>query len=320
MKRRLKPTLSRPVDFEAFWLRTKDELSRVESVIRREPLPQTEDPRLTHERIAFRSLGNAPIEGYLIRWPGDEKRPYVVHGHGYGSECDVQWGWARAGLNVVGVNVRGYGGSTEALKNPSRWGKILTGIETPETSFLRGAVCDCMRAAQVAERILGPCATRAVMHGASFGGALALIAEACLQVAALLVIGVPTLGWAEGRNFLVRSGSGAEVIRYLEDRPESSEDVMLVLRYFDPVNFAPLVKCPALVGVGLADDVVPADTVYAVANHLGGPHEIMEFPYSHSEHPQEVLWEKFEARWLELALRGDREISSSAGTPDGAAP
>jgi len=62
------------------------------------------------------------------------------------------------------------------------------------------------------------------------------MAEALFGASDLLVVGVPTFGWAEGRYFLVKSGSGAEIARYLDARPEDSEDVMLVLRYFDAMN------------------------------------------------------------------------------------
>ena len=79
---------------------------------------------------------------------------------------------------------------------------------------------------------------------------------------------------------------------------------MLVLRYFDTVNFADRITCPTLVGLGLKDHVVPAKTVYAIANHLKGPHELMEFPVSHSDHPEEQLWQRFEAKWIELAIDG----------------
>ena len=37
---------------------------------------------------------------------------------------------------------------------------------------------------------------------------------------------------------------------------------------------------------------------------LGGPREVMELPVSHTEHPEEKLWERFEAYWLRLALEG----------------
>jgi cephalosporin-C deacetylase len=49
---------------------------------------------------------------------------------------------------------------------------------------------------------------------------------------------------------------------------------------------------------------VPAQTVLAIAAHLGGPHELMRFPVSHSGSPEERRWRAFERRWLELALTG----------------
>jgi hypothetical protein len=41
-----------------------------------------------------------------------------------------------------------------------------------------------------------------------------------------------------------------------------------------------------------------------VANHLPGPHEIMQFPVSHSELREEQHWDRFEAAWLRLAIEG----------------
>jgi hypothetical protein len=104
------------------------------------------------------------------------------------------------------------------------------------------------------------------------------MAEFLLRVADLLVVAVPSFGWVEGRRFLVKEGSGEEINTFLEAHPEREEELMTVLSYFDPMNFAGEVHCPTLVGVGLVDDVVPAPTVYAIADHLGGPREVVELP------------------------------------------
>jgi cephalosporin-C deacetylase len=79
---------------------------------------------------------------------------------------------------------------------------------------------------------------------------------------------------------------------------------MVVLSYFDPMNFAVDIRCPTLVGLGLEDDVVPAPTVYAIANHLTGPREVVRLPVSHTDRPEEKLWDRFEAYGLRLATRG----------------
>jgi cephalosporin-C deacetylase len=297
------PPLKRAPDFESFWEKTRVELGRVAANASLYPL-ESEDPALGYERLDFDSLGGARVSGYAIRWKEGVPRPLVVDSHGYEGELEPKWHWARAGVSVVGVEARGYGRSKGALQSPSPWGYVLTGIESPEEHVLRGAVCDYVRAVEVGREILGASVLRMVLHGASFAGGLAVMAESILQAADLLVVAVPSFGWAEGRRLLVKEGSGAEINRYLEAHPGREEDLMLVLSYFDPTNFAGDIRCPTLVGLGMEDDVVPAPTVHAIADRLGGPHEVMELPVSHTERPEEKLWERFEAYWLRLALEG----------------
>jgi cephalosporin-C deacetylase len=294
--------LSRPADFFGFWSGTVEELARVPAATRLEGAATRGGTRL--ERLWFTSLGGATIGGYLLRSEGGEPRPLVVHGHGYGGQVTPRWSWARAGCDVVGVDVRGWGRSSVAVPVPSPWGWVLTGCQSPERSVLRGAVCDYLRAVQVGRHLL-PDATRLVLEGTSLAGGLALMAEALAGVADLLAIAVPSFGWAEGRRLLASAGSAAEINRYLARRPEhAAEDLMVVLRYFDPVNFAGQVVCPTLVGVGMVDEVVPAPTVLAISDRLGGPHELLRFPVSHSDAPEGGRWWRFERRWLELARSG----------------
>lgn len=94
-------------------------------------------------------------------------------------------------------------------------------------------------------QLLGGVVTRTVLHGMSFAGGLVLMAQGLDAVADLLVVAYPTFGWAEGRRFLARAGSAAEIEQFLRRSPEhAAEDVMVVLRYFDPINFAEWVRCP----------------------------------------------------------------------------
>jgi cephalosporin-C deacetylase len=304
MRREFKPHLQRPGDFDLFWHSTRMQLERFDPQIERSPMENQASHRLKGELVRFTSLGRARVTAYFIHWPDTEPRPLIIHSHGYGGRCEARWDWAERGFNVLGVDIRGFGLSADALPKPSRWGYVLTGIEAPETSVLRLAVCDYMQAVRVAKTLCANRISRTLLQGVSFAGGLALMSESVLQTADLLAAGVPTFGWAEGRNFFVRSGSGAEISAYLDMRPELTDDVMLVLSYFDTVSFADRVLCPTLIGLGLHDEVVPAKTVYAIANHLSGPHEIMEFPVSHSDHPEEQLWGRFEAKWMELAAQG----------------
>jgi cephalosporin-C deacetylase len=312
MRERVKPDLVRPLDFDEFWAETLRELGQSRpNLLRTQATAVGEVPQsrigLDFHDLAFDSLDGARIHGYYVCGPGD--RNTIVHSHGYGSEYKVRWDWAQAGLNVLGVDIRGHGRSTSALANRSRHGYVLTGVQSPETSVLRGAVCDYIRAVEVAQYLQAldqpdNIGAQLTLHGVSFAGGLALMAEALTQTANVLAIGVPTFGWVTGRHFYASAGSGGEVRNYLAAHPEFTHDASLVLSYFDAMNFAGQVRCPTLVGLGLIDDVVPAKTVFAIANHLGGPHKVMQFPISHSEHPDEALWQKFDQRCVELALDG----------------
>lgn len=304
MGNEIRPALSRPPDFEWFWAKTCEELNAIDPELRRRPVTEASRPGLELSQLTFRSLGGVEVTGYSIGWQDDQPRPLVVHSHGYGSQCDLHWHWAKRGYNVAGIDIRGFGRSAAAATH-SRWGYVLTGIASPETSILRGAVCDYLRMMKVGRDLFADRTTRHVAYGFSFAGGIALMAEALYGKSDLLVVGVPTFGWAEGRYFLVKSGSGAEVAQYLTARPEAAEDTMLVLRYFDAMNFAGMIACPTLIGLGLQDPVVPADTVYSIANHLTVPCEIMEFPVSHTALPEERRWADFELRWLRLGLGKD---------------
>jgi cephalosporin-C deacetylase len=296
--------LTRPSDFWSFWAKTRAELEKIPLDVSREPF-WTQDPALLFEGLSFCSLGGARISGYAIRWRDNVERPLVVHGHGYGGGLEFMWHWARRGVNVLGVEVRGYGRSKEALATRSPYGYILTGVESPEGHVLRGTVCDYARAVEVGRELLGSRTSRMVLQGASFAGGLAVMVEGLLGISDLLVVSVPSLGWVEGRRSLASGGSGREIRRYLEEYPEREEAVMNVLSYFDSMNFAPEIYCPTIVGVGVADNVVPAPNVYAIAEHLAGPYEVVTWPASHASLPEEDFFrERFEAYWLRLANEG----------------
>lgn len=302
MRRTVRPDVNRPPDFAEFWSSTRAHLDAVDPATEVLDHSVGADGAVTLSHLEFASLHGVRVRGYLLGQPGS--RPLVVHSHGYGSQCEIRWDWAAQGVNVLGVDIRGFGMSADSIAPTARAGYVLTGIQSPETSIMRAAVCDYARALQVGPQLLRGQVTRLVAHGISFAGGLALMAEALLHVVDVLVVGVPTFGWADGRFFYAALGSGAEISSYVARHPQSAEDVALVLRYFDSMNHAADVTCPTLVGLGLDDDVVPANTVYAIANHLGGPHEIMEFPVSHSDHPDEQLWQAFDDRCVSLARFG----------------
>ncbi|MEM1262790.1 MAG: alpha/beta fold hydrolase [Pseudomonadota bacterium] len=299
--RAFKPLRQEPAEFDALWQATLLSLDQTAP----EPLSQRSAPPrpgLTLDRLSFTSLGGEPILGYLMSHDDGEQRPLVVHTHGYNSQYDIMLEWALAGYHVCGIDVRGHGRS--ASRPRSSDGYVLTGIDTPQTSILRGAVMDVVQAIRVARLLLSWRVARTVLQGFSFGGALAVMAGALVSDLDLVVAGQPTLGWHAERVRLAEAGSSLELRRFLDAAPHRASQVNATLAYYDALHFAHRLRVPCFIGVGLADSVVPSRTVLAIANHItGAPAELRLLPVAHSDDPRESLWNRFDAEWLALGQR-----------------
>jgi len=318
---RFKPNADPPPDFLGFWDATVAELAAVapETDVERGP---ARDDGLGLDRLTYTSLAGVRIRGYLLRPITGRPCPLVVHAHGYEDRCALQVEWARLGLNVLGFDVRGCGRSAGAV-GVSEDGYVLTGIGSPATSILRGAVADFLQSVRVATELLdGEIATLGY-YGFSFGGALALMAAGMSRDADFVVLGQPTFGWNEERRRLALAGSALQLRRYVEQFRWRHDDVAETLRYFDTLHFAPFIRAPTLVGIGLDDDVVPSRTVLAIVNHMRCPLEVRLLPVGHSDDPREARWQAFDDEWLGYLRSGipadfgdeARQIRTLLGSP-----
>lgn len=298
---RFKPNLYPPADFPAFWDSTVAELDRtMPDVHLGQPEPTSSGAEV--RQISYTSLAGVRISAYLLRSKAERPCPLIVHAHGYNDRYEVRAEWGR-NCHVFGFDARGFGRSVDGSR-PSADGYMLTGIESPETSILRGAVADYLQASRVARDLLQCDATTMTFNGFSFGGALSLMAAALSTEPDLVVLGQPTFGWHAERRRVSLAGSTHELNRYLERYPWNLDRVSRTLEYFESVYFARLVRSPTMVGIGLDDDVVPSRTVLAIVNHLRCPTEIRLLPVSHSSDSREVLWNKFNAEWLSYVEDG----------------
>ena len=84
------------------------------------------------------------------------------------------------------------------------------------------------------------------------------------------------------------------------------KQVRATSRYFDGVNFAARVKCPALVGLGLIDTTSPPSGVFAAINQLKDPKEVVVMPESnhHGDNNTQAEYVKREAAWRAALLKG----------------
>ena len=296
------PFCTEPSDFDAFWSTTRETLHEIEP---RPVLARQDSPgrSLTYERLSFTSLGQIGISGYLLSHDAAEPKPLIVHSHGYNSQYDVMLNWASHGCHVLGIDFRGFGRSEHLTLAKGSY--VMTGIEAPQTSILRGNVADLLQAIRVGRMLLGDRVSSMTLKGFSFGGAMALMAAALDKTTNLVVAGQPSLGWHSERLRLSTAGTGAEKRRYLDSNPSERDTVMSTLSYFDTLHFAPRITTPTLIGIGLDDAVVPSRSVIAISNHVKTPQfEVRILPVAHSDDPRESLWKEFDEQWLAFTTDG----------------
>jgi cephalosporin-C deacetylase len=91
--------------------------------------------------------------------------------------------------------------------------------------------------------------------------------------------------------------------RYKNSHPGYTwDDFYKVFDYYDPQNFAPMVKCPFLMGIGLLDHVCPPRCSMAMFNHLGSDKkEYIAVP--NTAHEVNFNYFIFQNHWLREQLR-----------------
>ena len=89
---------------------------------------------------------------------------------------------------------------------------------------------------------------------------------------------------------------------------QQNDQILEVGRYFDPVNFAPRVKCPALVALGLIDETCPPAGVFAACNQITGQKEIVIMVNSahQNQNNSQAPYNGRSEEWLAALVRGKK--------------
>jgi cephalosporin-C deacetylase len=289
-----------PTDFDKFWADTLVELEQ-QPLMYKQFNERELCQNLQYANVEYLSLHSTKIMGFSCIWH-DKPRPLIIFTNGYNGQYKEQLSWAKTGVNVLGFDTRGFGRSAPYTQ-VSGDGHILTGIQTPHESILRGAVCDFIQAEKLAKKMIPFPASKVIFYGFSFSGGMAIQAAAVSQRPDIVVSGVPTFAWHEKRNSLPIGGSAAEVQRFLRRNPDKRNQVMSTLNYFDTLHFAEKLRCPTLIGIGLEDTIVPSETVFPITAKLQNEHQLRIFAKSHSEE-DDIIWQPFINEMMLLAKEG----------------
>jgi cephalosporin-C deacetylase-like acetyl esterase len=234
-------------------------------------------------KITLDNIRDTHVQGQLARPAGAEKLPalLIVQWAGvYGLQKN--WVTDRASEGWLCLNIEAHDlpiDESETFYKEQFAGPLkeywAIGNDDRERSYFLRMYLSCYQAARyLTERDDWDGNTLVVMGG-SQGGLQALMTAAIHPkiTAALAIVpaGCDMLGPDVGRK-------GGWPQWYDKTQGKDTAKVHDCSRYFDVVNFAPRIKCPVLVGLGLIDEVCPAEGILAATNQITAPHEVIILP------------------------------------------
>ncbi|MEM2946496.1 MAG: acetylxylan esterase [Thermoproteota archaeon] len=295
-----KPPLTRRADFQSFWNYNRKlcEEQPLNPVLKRLEYPVR---RLEAYLLSFDGfLDRTPIVCWFLKPVGEGPFPALLVPHGYGGNRGTvsdYLGWILQGVAVMAIDIRGqFGDTPDFAKYPSGsiTGHMTKGILDKNTYYYRYVYMDCLRALRILCEREDVDENRVGVTGSSQGGGLTLVVTALGGKVSLSLPEIPFLCHFERAVEVAASDPYLEISRYLKTHPDRFEKVFETLSYFDAMNFAPNVKCPILMSVGLLDTVCPPSTIFAVFNHLASEtRELAVYPgmghESHSVHRERKI-------------------------------
>ncbi|MDR0895550.1 MAG: acetylxylan esterase [Prevotellaceae bacterium] len=276
-----------PPDFVSFWDQTKAELQQVAPEYKLEQL--TSDTNIARKlyRVSMKSWGGVEISGYYsvpAQIKKGKKVPAIIYYMGYGSKPWIPGG--NPGCAEFVLSTRGQG-----LQQPTNsYGDWITyKLDAKEAYYYRGAFMDLIRAVDFIASRPEIDASRIAAEGGSQGGAFTLIACALDH---RLRVGAPTIPFLSDYRdyFNIVSWPGNVIKKRQQELGLSDEQLYLTLSYFDVKNFAGMIQCPIIMGVGLQDPVCPPHTNFAGFNRILA--EKAYYIYPLNEHSTPPAWDE----------------------------
>jgi cephalosporin-C deacetylase len=209
------------------------------------------------------------------------------------------------------INVRGNGNSKDVI-NINTDNYAITDIEDKNKYIYRGVYMDCLRGLDFiySHSNLGIDTSKIFVEGGSQGGSLGIVTAALDKRVKVLTVQVPLYADIHD-DYLVSETNKEQVFpfkvfrRYLKQHPSFTWDKFFgTFDYYDPQNFAPMVKCPVLLGIGLLDQFCPPRCSMSMFNHLGTKASEKEFVcVPNSTHEVNFNYFMFQNNWLREKLR-----------------
>lgn len=342
---------SRPKDFAAFWTAAKAELAAIPVDAREGPmtsygpeeinaynvsnacLPPDYDPdnhraeRVESCKVDIAGPVGGRVYGWLARPAGEGRFPAMLILPGAGNKARPRpLEHARHGF--VALDIQVHGQDVDLVKYPALPGDVAPDSSDPRTGYYRHVHLRCVQAINYLASRPDVDANRIVLVGGSQGGRLGIVVAGLDPRVKAVVASIahygnhPYRAWASRCNARKRThgtpdpvfgadGMGLAGAPSVGDEPASRRDA-----HYDPMNFAPDVRCPVLMTSGLVDPVSPPSAVFAVFNRLGTRQKEM-VTLDGLGHDWSAAFDRQAWRWLDRVLARDSPVNGPSATASG---
>lgn len=280
--RAIRPVTPCPADFDDFWKGKLDELAKVPANPRLESKPSGKEG-VDYWQVTMDNIRGTSIRGQLARpsKPGKLPAMLVVQWAGV-YRLPANWATSNAAKGWLVLNLNAHDlpiDQDEAFYKQQGDGPLKgytsIGNEDRETSYFLRMFLSCSRGVDYLAGREDWDGTTLVVTGASQGGLQSIVAAGLNPKVTAILANVPA-----GCDTLAPDGGRASAWPnwYYSVQGKDAAKVRATAPYFDAVNFAARVTCPALIGMGMIDTTSRPDGVFAAINAMKGPVEVVAMP------------------------------------------
>lgn len=333
---------TRPADFTKFWDEAKAKLAKITLDAREGPietfgpkeindynvssacLPPDYDPtghrieRVESCKVDFAGPDGGRVYGWLAKPEGKGPFPamLVLPGAGFNARPRPL---EHARHGYVALDIQIHGQDVDMKEYPKLPGYYSDPqYDPPSAYYFYNVHLRCLQAISylLSRKDVDP--TRLVLVGGSQGGRLGVVVAGLDSRVKAVVSCIanspnhPHLRWVARCNGYAEPDGKSDPNLTPSDGmdlagapPVINDAISRCVAFYDPMNYAPDVRCPALLNAGLIDPVSPPFSIWAVFNRLGSADKTVVAIDGHA-HDWSAEFDRRAWRWLDAVFSGKR--------------
>jgi cephalosporin-C deacetylase len=289
----IKPTVTMPSDFEAFWNEGKEELAAVPMDPKMVHVPERSTELVDVYHVSFQNIKNSRIYGVLTVPKGAGKYPAILQVPGAGIR-PYAGDLAKAAKGVITLQIGIHGipidMPAEVYSNLSSGalnGYWNFNISDKDIYYYKRVYLGCIRAVDFLVSLPQYDGQNLGIQGGSQGGALSIITAALDPRIKYLASMYPAMSDMTG-YLNDRAGGWPHIFAGTNLEYYNYPDAIETIGYYDVVNFARILKTPGYYSWGFNDDTCPPTSYYSAYNQIKAPKEVFVVPETgHWTYPEQ---------------------------------